>query len=81
MCINKLQAYTKALKSCDLMGRHYSLFLGILTTPPPGTKHAICICLSCKTTTVCKRIFLVPGGGEGVRTHLKKKRFQSFPKG
>ena len=29
------------------------------------TNHAISICVKCKTTTVCKRISLVTGGGGG----------------
>ena len=43
------------------------MFLSILTSfppPPPVTNHAVFIlCVKCKTTTVCKRISLVTGGG------------------
>ena len=56
----------RSLQNKFLIRFYNKALLSILTSFPPVTNHAVFIwCVKCKTTTVCKRISLVTGGGGG----------------
>ena len=74
-CHCKLIFTYRFLQNKFLISFYNKVFLSIPTTFPPVTNYAVFIwCVKSKTTTVCKRISLVTGGG-GESTSVKRFLF------
>ena len=73
--LNKLQSYTKLLKSSDLMGSHCSSFLSILTASPRDQACLLYMMSVIQNYNCVQKDFLGPRGGGGDTT---EKNFFNF---